>query len=77
MTKIQRNRSTTIISWLASAFMVASVVSGCSGEAKGLDPRLTIPHLNLHDQRIEPAFFPLYLLSQKQILCFSFVSRGD
>ena len=39
MTKTQRCPSTNVIRLLGSAFMVASVVSGCTGEAKTLDPQ--------------------------------------
>ena len=39
MTKIQRHRATSMIPWLASALVVAGVVSGCTTEAKTLDPQ--------------------------------------
>ncbi len=38
MTKIQPYPATKMIPWLASALMVAGVVSGCTADAKGLDP---------------------------------------
>ena len=39
MTKIQPDPPTKIIPWLASALMIAGVVSGCAAEAKALDPQ--------------------------------------
>jgi hypothetical protein len=38
MTKNQPQPPTTMIPWLASAIVVAGVVSGCATEAKTLDP---------------------------------------
>jgi hypothetical protein len=38
MTKIQRHGSTNMLPWLTFALIAASVVSGCTGEAKALDP---------------------------------------
>jgi len=39
MTKIQPYQPTKMIPWLASALLVAGVVSGCATEAKPLDPQ--------------------------------------
>ena len=38
MTKTQRYPPTKMIPWLASALMLAGVVSGCAADAKALDP---------------------------------------
>jgi hypothetical protein len=39
MTKIRPFPWATMVPWLVSAFMIAAVVSGCSAEARAIDPR--------------------------------------